>query len=104
DLKVDFLKTKARFNYQFTPDFALQTSVNYLTFFDAAIGKDTYFIDLDAKYKFRLLNQDFELHLKANNLLNTTTFTRINLSDTYYAQESYRLLPRMVFIGLNWRF
>lgn len=102
--KVDFLKTKARFNYRFTSDFALQTSVNYLKFFDTAFGKDTYFIDLDANYNFRFINQDFELHLTASNLLNTTTFTRINLSDIYYAQESYRLLPRMIFIGLNWRF
>ncbi len=61
-----------------------------------------YFLDLDARYK--VLKDKVTLNLSGKNLFNTQNFRNFSISDFGSSTTEYRLLPRMILVGLEVRF
>ena len=61
-----------------------------------------YFIDLEARYEIK--DNKLTLFLSGNNLNDTEKFINYSISDINISQTEYRLMPRYVFIKMEYRF
>lgn len=61
-----------------------------------------YFADFESSYSFN--KGKFVLGFEGRNLLNTTTFTTLDISDIGFNSNSYRLLPRYLLATFKFRF
>jgi len=95
---TSFLDISLIFNDVF--DVQLQTERYY--FGNLENNNTYYFLDLDARYK--VLKDKVTLNLSGKNLFNTQTFRNFAISDFGSSTTEYRLLPRMILVGLEVRF
>ncbi|MFO7743945.1 MAG: TonB-dependent receptor, partial [Psychroflexus sp.] len=65
-------------------------------------NRDYYFSDLTAMYKSK--NKKLNLSLSAKNLFNTQTFRNFNITDISTSTISYRLLPRIILLNVDFKF
>jgi hypothetical protein len=61
-----------------------------------------YFLDVNARYK--VVKDKVTLNFSGKNLFNTQTFRNFSISDFGSSTTEYRLLPRMILVGLEYRF
>lgn len=72
-------------------------------YFNALKGKkDYYFWDITGRYNFKPNKLTFQIEFR--NLLNTHQFQNYYVTDTYISSQSYRLLPRMLLLGIHYNF
>lgn len=90
------------FNFNFDNNFnvEIQSERYYFGSFDTK--KSYYFLDLESKYKMQNTNITFTLSGK--NLLNVRTFREVFISDISTSTTSYRLTPRFLLLGVDFRF
>lgn len=81
-------------------DFKLKTE--HYNFGNLEKFNNYYFADFESSYS--LNKGKYVLGLDGRNLLNTTTFTTINISDIGFGSNSYRLLPRYLLATFKFRF
>ena len=60
------------------------------------------FLDLNSNYKFK--NDKLILGISGKNLLNTTSFKNLSISEIGTSATDYRLLPRYILFKLEYRF
>ncbi|WP_369692190.1 hypothetical protein [Formosa haliotis] len=61
-----------------------------------------YFLDFEANYQ--VIQSKLKLRLTGKNLCNTKSFRNYTVSDIGTSSTEYRLLPRFVLLGLEYRF
>ena len=61
-----------------------------------------YFIDLSARYKIK--PNKLVLSINGNNLLNTKKYSNYLMNETYTINSYYKLLPRIILVGLEYSF
>jgi outer membrane receptor protein involved in Fe transport len=61
-----------------------------------------YFSDLSAMYITK--NKKLNFRLSAKNLFNTRTFRNFSISDISTSTTSYRLLPRIIMLNIDFKF
>jgi hypothetical protein len=88
------------FNFDSTFNAEIQAERYYFGNFDT--NKSYYFLDLETKYKMQ--KKDITLTLTGKNLLNVRTFREIFISDISTSNTSYRLMPRFLLLGIDFRF
>ena len=61
-----------------------------------------YFIDLSARYKIK--PNKLVVSINGNNLLNTKKYSNYLMNETYTINSYYKLLPRIILVGLEYSF
>lgn len=90
-------------SYMFTEhlNFSLVTERYYFGGLDS--GNNTYyFSDLTGMYNTP--NKKFRFTLSGKNLFNTRKFTNLSISDINTTATSFRLLPRIILLGVDFKF
>jgi hypothetical protein len=90
-------------SYVFTDNFNLSLITERYYFGGLASGSNTYyFSDLTAMYNTP--NKKFRFSLSGKNLFNTRTFTNFSISDISTTTTSFRLLPRIILVSVDFKF
>lgn len=89
-------------NSHFSNTFDIQLQSERYYFGNLKNNNTYYFLDLNAGYK--VLKDKLTLNFSGKNLFNTQTFRNFSISDFGSSTTEYRLLPRMLLIGLEVRF
>jgi hypothetical protein len=92
DFKTKFVKNEFQFVFNtqyFKPD--LKTNVNGDLF-------------LDATFQYTSKKSKIEYQLKANNLLNNSTYQNINVSDFSSSSFEHNLLERFLLLSVKFRY
>ncbi|CAL2094099.1 TonB-dependent receptor [Tenacibaculum sp. 190524A02b] len=72
-------------------------------FFDGLTSENRYnFVDFKTNYE--LIKDKLNIGLIGRNLLNTNSFESVLINDFVTSRTSYRLLPRLVLLNLEYRF
>ncbi|MBA6151723.1 TonB-dependent receptor [Gelidibacter maritimus] len=95
---TSFLDLNFNFNQNFNAE--IQSERYYFGNFNT--DKSYYFLDFETKYKIKKRNVTFTLTGK--NLLNVKTFRERFISDIGTFSTSYRLMPRILLLGIDFSF
>ncbi len=95
---TSFLDLNFNFNKAFNTE--IQAERYYFGNFDR--NNTYYFLDLESKYK--LQKRDITVTLSGKNLFNVNTFREVFISDINTSSTTYRLLPRFILLGIDFRF
>lgn len=89
-------------SYVFSDRFNMALNTERYYFGNLESNRDYYFSDLTAMYKSK--NKKLNLSLSAKNLFNTQTFRNFNITDISTSTTSYRLLPRIILLNVDFKF
>lgn len=90
------------FNFNFSDHINSSLKTEHFYFGNLDSNKSYTFIDFETKYKFK--KKDITLTLTGKNLLNKRTFNEVFISDINTSIQSYRILPRFILLGVDFRF
>lgn len=63
-----------------------------------------FFLDLTANYKTSFRKKEMNFYFQAKNLFNNKEFSQTSISDLAYTEQNFKLLPRMIFLGISFSF
>ncbi|TXE19233.1 TonB-dependent receptor [Psychroflexus gondwanensis] len=89
-------------SYVFSDRFNMSLNTEYYYFGNLESDNDYYFSDLSAMYITK--NKKLNFGLSAKNLFDTRTFRNFNITDISTSTTSYRLLPRIILLNVNFKF
>lgn len=89
-------------NFNFNKSFNTEIQAERYFFGNFDRNNTYFFLDLESKYK--LLDKDVTITLSGKNLFNVNTFKEVFISDINTSSTSYRLLPRFILLGIDFRF
>ncbi len=91
-------------SFVFTERFNISLRSERYFFGNINNGDNTYyFLDIDARYKFKD-KSPFSFSIMARNLTNTEQFRTSSINDVSSSTVSYRLLPRYTLLSVKYRF
>lgn len=82
--------------------FAVEMKNEFYYFSEVADGKTNFLSDIEADYK--LIRNKLSLKASAMNIFNKRYFSQKFINDVGSYRSTYRLLPRYLFLELNYRF
>lgn len=88
--------------FQFDKRFDITLHTNYYYF--GHLEKDKMYTFLDLEVNYDLIKDKLSLQLNGKNLFNKREFRTYNISDISTSTTAYRLLPRMMLLGVKYRF
>lgn len=89
-------------SYVFSERFNMSLNTERYYFGNLERDNTYYFSDLSAMYKSK--NKKLNFGLSAKNLFNTETFRNFDISDISTSTTSYRLLPRIILLNVDFKF
>jgi len=101
-IKQQYLTSMLDLNFKWNDNFFSKLNQN-IYYLPNLQGQNTYyFSDLDFLYNYR--KYKINVLLKLQNITNTNTFYNLSVNDYNKSISSYKLLPRMVFLGIDFKF
>lgn len=89
-------------NFNFSDQLNSSLKTEHFYFGNLDTNNSYTFIDFETKYKFK--KRDITLTLAGKNLMNNRSFNEVFISDINTSVQSYRILPRFILLGLDFRF